>query len=167
MDDKMVAMTRYSATAMLADHLVDSAKLASERVFRIQVNDVLVRLGMMETGTMDAMLLPEPQATTARFMGCNVLYDSYVDSLRMGVLAFSEKALEDTLRRAQLQTFIRAYDEACDSLNILGLGHYADVIAQECHVEKALVDSMDIVKFNHVQSPRQTDIDRAKAWLKK
>ncbi len=102
LDDKMLAMTRYSATAMLADQLVDSAKLKTERVFRIQVNDVLVRLNMMETGTMDAMLLPEPQATVARKLGCNTLYDTSADSLAMGAIAFKA----DTLRSQQMKTFI-------------------------------------------------------------
>lgn len=170
MDDKMMAMTRYSATAMMADHLVDSAKLEQERVFRIQVNDVLVRLNMMENGIMDAMLLPEPQATAARNAGCNMLYDSGADSMAMGVIAFSEKALDDTLRRQQMQAFIRAYDEACDSINTLGLNHYRQVIAERCHVDEAAADSMirqHPPKYFHAREPRQRDVERARKWLSK
>lgn len=169
-DDKMMAMTRYSATAMMADHLVDSAKLQTERVFRIQVNDVHVRLNMMETGIMDAMLLPEPQATVARNLGCNMLYDSGADSLAMGVVAFSEKALKDSLHQQQMETFIKAYDEACDSINILGLEHYRDIITNRCQVKESIVDSIIIQhppRYTHARPPRQRDIDRAKAWLSK
>lgn len=169
LDDKMVAMTRFSATAMIADHLVDSAKLQTERVFRIQVNDVLVRLNMMQTGTMDAMLLPEPQATVARLTGCNVLYDSAADSLMPGAIAFSEKALNDTLRRSQMEAFIRAYDNACDSINTLGIEHYRDIITTQCHVADDTVDSLIIqhpVTFFHARPPQQRDLERAKAWLK-
>ena len=168
LDDKMLAMTRYSATAMLSDQFVESAKLKPERVFRIQVNDVLVRLNMMETGTMDAMLLPEPQATVARKLGCNTLYDSTTDSLALGVIAFSEKALKDTLRREQLKTFVRAYDEACDSINIRGLDHYRDIITERCHVQEDIVDSLMVQhapQFHHATPPQQAAIDRAKTWL--
>ncbi len=170
MDDKMLAMTRFSATAMMADNLVDSAKLAKERVFRIQVNDVLVRLNMMETGIMDAMLLPEPQATVARSIGCSMLYDSTADSLEMGALAVSEKTMADTLRRQQVEAFTRAYDKACDSINTYGLAHYADIIAGECHVTRDMADSIDKQRpmaFSHATKPRQAAIDKAKAWLKK
>ena len=69
LDEEMIAMTRYSATDMLAQKAIDSVGLKPERVFRIQVNDVGVRLGMLETGIMDAVLLPEPQATQARLGG--------------------------------------------------------------------------------------------------
>ena len=48
LDDKMLAMTRYSVTDLLGDLAVDSAKLKPERVFRIQINDVNVRLKMLE-----------------------------------------------------------------------------------------------------------------------
>lgn len=165
LDDKMLAMTRLSATAMLADQFVESAKLKTERVFRIQVNDVLVRLNMMETGTMDAMLLPEPQATIARKLGCNMLYDSAADSLALSVIAFSQK---DTLRRQQMETFVKVYDEACDSISIRGLDHYRDIITRRCHVQEDIVDSLMVQhapQFHHATPPKQAAIDRAKTWL--
>ena len=165
LDDKMLAMTRYSATAMLADQFVESAKLKPERVFRIQVNDVLVRLNMMETGTMDAMLLPEPQATVARKLGCNTLYDSTTDSLALGVIAFSQK---DTLRRQQMETFVKIYDEACDSISIRGLDHYRDIITERCHVQQDIIDSLMLQhapQFRHASQPKQSAINRAKTWL--
>ena len=65
LDDRMLAMTRYSVTDLLSDLAVDSAKLKSERVFRIQINDVNVRLKMLENNEMDALLMTEPQATQA------------------------------------------------------------------------------------------------------
>ena len=170
LDDKMLAMTRFSATAMIADQLVDSAKLQPERVFRIQVNDVTIRLNMMETGTMDAMLLPEPQATSARKRGCNLLYDSAEDSLFLGAVAFSEQALGDTLRSRQMEAFLRAYDAACDSINTKGIAHYRDIITERCRVNGDVVDSLIIqhpTLFSHSRPPRQRDIDQARKWLGK
>ena len=68
LQDKMVGMARYSVTDMLTSMAVDSAKLKSERVFRIQVNDVNVRLDMLENNEMDALLMTEPQVTEALLM---------------------------------------------------------------------------------------------------
>ena len=98
LDDKMLAMTRRSATDMLAQRIVDSAGLLPERVFRIQVNDVNVRLSMLENGIMDALLLPEPQATQARLQGHPVLLDTDSMGLHLGVIVFSQQALADTMR---------------------------------------------------------------------
>ena len=48
LEDKMVAMTRYSVTDLLSELAVDSAQLQPEQVFRVQVNDVTVRMKMLE-----------------------------------------------------------------------------------------------------------------------
>jgi NitT/TauT family transport system substrate-binding protein len=168
LDDKMLAMTRYSATDLLADFAVDSAKLKHERVFRIQLNDVGVRLSMLQTGTMDALLLPEPQATQARQLKAPVLMDSRKLDLHLGVIGFSRKALRDTARQRQVDVFIKAYNMACDTINAQGLARFRRLIEQRCGMKPGSVDSLPAdIRFDHAQAPRQKDIDRAKAWLQK
>ncbi len=166
LDDKMMAMTRYSATDMLSDLAIDSARLAPERVFRIQVNDVNVRLNMLQTGIMDAMWLPEPQATVARLGGSPVVDQSSLRDLRMGVVAFSQHALTDSIRRQQMNRFIEAWNMACDTIEQVGLKHYRQLISQYCHVPEAALDSLPTnIHFTHAEPPRATDVDRARAWL--
>ena len=168
LDDKMLAMTRYSATALLADQAVDSAGLKAERVFRIQVNDVGIRLSMLENNIMDALLLPEPQATQARNLRARVLTDSRRQDVWLGVIAASAKAQKTDGRREQMARLMAVYDRACDSINTYGLAAYRDLICQRCGVKAATVDSLPTdLHFSHAAPPRQQDIDRAKAWLNK
>ncbi|MBR1932643.1 MAG: ABC transporter substrate-binding protein [Prevotella sp.] len=162
--DKMVAMTRFSATHLLCDLMVDSAKLPTEHVFRIQVNDVAVRLNMLQVGNMDALLLPEPQATAARNMKAHVLYDTRPADLWLGVMVFREKAVDAN----RLRLLQKVYDEACDSLNERGLAAYADVIMRRCNVSRRTVDSLPThLNYPHWQQPRDRDLQRAQEWLKK
>ena len=119
LENKMIAMTRYSATAMLADVLVDSASVINEHVFRIQVNDLGVRLQMLETETMDAMFLPQPQATAAKLLGAEVLYDTQWNDVCMGAMVASEASQCDTLRQRLTKGMLKAYGEACDTINKL------------------------------------------------
>jgi NitT/TauT family transport system substrate-binding protein len=142
LDDKMLAMTRRSATDMLARKIVDSAGLQPERVFRIQVNDVQVRLSMLENGIMDAMLLPEPLATQARLGGHPVLLDTDSMGLHLGVIVFSEEAMADTMRQRQVEQFLKVYRAVSDTIAHRGIGTYRDVIASYCHVKPEIVDSM-------------------------
>ena len=168
LDDKMVAMTRYSATALLADRAVDSAKLKSERVFRIQVNDVCLRLSMLETNTIDALLLPEPQATQARNARAHVMFDTRQMNLRLGVLAFRDDAMNDSLRHQQIRRLLTVYDQACDSINDHGLSYYHDLIVSRCSIKSTTADSLpQNIRFDHAKAPRQSDIDVALDWLKK
>ena len=167
MEDKMVAMTRYSATAMLADELVDTSGVVNEHVFRIQVNSIFVRLSMLETQVMALLLLPEPQATVARNMESPVLYDTRWNNVSMGVVVMNDTTIADaTLRKSQREAFLNAYNEACDSLNELGLKRYRDIITKHCRVAPAVVDSLPSdIQFTPAHQPFQQDVDRAVKWL--
>ena len=99
--DKMVAMARFSATHLLAELCVDSAHLKRDDVFLIQINDPNICLKMLQNNELDAMLLPEPQATSARIWKNPVLFDTENRDIRLGVIAFREKVLTGKERKRQ------------------------------------------------------------------
>ena len=167
LDDKMMAMTRFSVTDMIGDYAVDSAKLDHERVFRIQINDVRVRLQMLQNNEMDALCLTEPQATEALSGKHKVLLDTRKLDWHMGVFAFRNIISNDSSRTKQYDVFVKAYNMACDTINKYGISKYRDIIARHCHVKAVTVDSVKNVKLSHVSEPRQQDIERAKKWLSK
>ena len=168
LDDKMLAMTRYSVTDLLGDLAVDSAKLKTERVFRIQVNDVYVRLKMLENNEMDALLLTEPQATQALLKKHKVLLDTRQEDIHMGVVAFRATGMDDKNRKKQMEVFLKGYNDACDSINKFGVRHYKDVIRKYYTIsESALKNLPDTLKYYHAEAPRQKDVERAQQWLSK
>lgn len=168
LDDRMLAMTRYSVTDLLGDLAVDSAKLAPERVFRVQINDVNIRLKMLENNEMDALLLTEPQATQALLGKHKVLLDTRKMDIQMGVLAFRTKGMADKNRKRQMEVFLKGYNEACDSLNHYGVLHYKDVIRKHYQIsEQALKQLPDTLKFQHATVPREKDVEQAQKWLSK
>lgn len=158
---KMIAVTRYSATSFLADLAVKEAK-AKEDVFRIQINDVNVRLRMLLNNEMDAMLLPEPQATTARLWKNNVLMDAASKDIRLGVIAFNAKALDDERRKEQLKLFVKVYNQTCDSINKNGVKHYATVISKYMGTDEKTIKALPKMYYPHACAPREKDIARAK-----
>ena len=168
LDDKMVAMTRFSFTDMMTDRVVDSVKLKEERVFKVQINDVHVRLQMLQNNEMDALWMTEPQATMARLMKHLVVYDSRTTKMQPGVLAFREKEMRHPERAKQLELFVKAYNQACDSINKNGFKYYRDLIMTNCNVRKEAVDSLPDVKRNpyiYAQGPRQQDVAQVEKWL--
>ena len=168
LEDKMVAMTRYSVTDMLADRATDSAKLDKDHVFKVQVNDVFVRMQMLQNNIMDALCLTEPQASQARQMKHPVVLDTKSLDWQMGVIVFNEKEMQRHGRAKQLGLFVKAYDQACDSLNKYGLMHYRTIIKNRCHLKKEQLDALPKdLKFPHAKAPRQKDIDVVTKWLEK
>lgn len=165
LDDKMIAMTRYSVTDMLADAAIDSAKLDRDRVFKVQINDVFVRMQMLQNNIMDVLCLTEPQATWARTMKNPVVLDTRDLGWQMGVIAFREKEMQRQARGQQLQLFVKAYNQACDSINKYGVAHYREIISKRCNLKAELVDSLPKdLKFAHAKGPRQEDVERAERY---
>ncbi len=166
LDDKMLAMARFSATALLADRAVAAAGLKPERVFLVQVNDVGIRLRMLQNSSMDALLLTEPQATAARMGKNKVLMDSRKLDVCLGAVAFRADLLKDKERKRQIDLFLKAYDMACDSIMKNGVAAYGRLIADYCGVDLAVADSLPRgLKFAHAAAPRKKDIDLATSWL--
>ena len=168
LDDHMLAMTRYSVTDLLGDLAVDSAKLKTERVFRIQVNDVNVRLDMLENNEMDALLLTQPQVTQALLLKHHVLLDTRKLDMQMGAIAMQSGVLQDKWRKVQLKVFIKGYNAACDSINKYGISHYRNLVMKYCKVKREAVDTIpQSLKVSHIAKPRTEDIERAQKWLSK
>ena len=163
LSDKMIAITRYSATDYLADVAIDSVKPQYD-VYRIQINDPSIRLKMILNNEMDAALFTEPQATTARIHGNPMLMDSRDKNVHMGVIAFREKALKDKRRQQQLKTFIKVYNMAVDSINKNGFQHYATIIAKYMGADGKTIKALPQMKFSHVTPPRTHDIAIAKRY---
>ena len=144
--DKMVAMTRYSATDFLTDHVLTGVKTTAT-VYRVQINDVPLRLQMLLNNEMDALWLPEPQATTAREHGHTVLWDTEKHYLWLGRVVFRDKALGDARVKKQIDVFKQAYNMACDSLNQRGVSAYADLLIKYCQTDQKTLDALPKVKF--------------------
>lgn len=157
LSDKMIAMTRYSATDYLADLAIDSAKPKYD-VYRVQINDVRIRLKMLLNNEMDAVLLTEPQATKARLEKHPVLMDSRDKGLNLGVFAFRNKALANKARKKQMDLFIKGYNMAVDSINKHGCSYYAHLLKTYCDVDPATSKALPKIRFQHAAAPKSKDL---------
>ncbi len=165
LSDKMIAITRYSATSYLADLAIDSVKPKFD-VYRVQINDVNIRLRMLLNNEMDAMLLTEPQATKARMEKHAVLMDSRDKNVRLGVFAFRTKPLKEKYRQKQLEKFVKAYNMAVDSINQRGIKHYASILEKYCLIDKKTIEELPNIKFSHASQPRLHDLKIAERSVK-
>jgi hypothetical protein len=154
--DKMVGMTRFSATDFLTADLIDRSKPKNE-VFRIQVNNVFIRLKMLVGYEIDAAFMPEPQATVARMGKNNVLADTKAKDIRLGVAVFSMAAKDQKKVCQALPAFVKAYDRACDSLNIRGIQHYADLLKAHFQLNDAAVKALPKTAFAKMSAVREKD----------
>jgi len=152
LSDKMIAITRNSATDYLADIAIKRGKPKYD-CYRIQINDVNIRLAMLRNNEMDAMLLTEPQATTARLLKNPVLQDSRDLKENLGAFVFRTKIYRDKRRREQYRKFIQAYNMACDSINKNGAQHYATLISKYMGADERTIKALPKLRFQHASRP--------------
>lgn len=140
--NKMVAIARYSATDTYATMLIGRARAKAD-VFKVQVNDVSIRLKMLQNNSVDAAMLTEPYATVARQNGHNVLADSRNDGLRYGVFVAAEEFSRQTAYRQKLDRMKKIYDSASDSIRKYGYMHYKDILKDKYRLTEGNIKMLE------------------------
>lgn len=161
LSEKMVGMTRFSGTDYWTDAVVKEEKPKNE-VFRIQLNDLNVRMKMLQNNEIDAVWLPDPYATTAKVDKHQLVYDTEGKTPMLGVIAFDKKERGKRLTDSQFRQLVEVYNQMCDSLNLNGAKHYRDVLAKYYRLEQKAIEALPKVRFNHVMQPRAMDVNAAR-----
>ena len=160
LSDKIVAMTRYSGTDLLTDMVVKKAK-PKYQVFRVQVNDVLVRLAMLQNHEIDAYWFAEPQVTKALAGDNNALFNLQDAGVHLGVVAVMDKVR----RQEEEAAFASAYDKAVELINKNGVKYYSALIQKYMKVDEAVVRSLPDIKYTKIGPPRKVDLLMARNYL--
>lgn len=160
LSDKIVAMTRFSGTDLLTDMAVKKAK-PKYQVFRVQVNDVLVRLAMLQNHEIDAYWFAEPQITKALSADNNSLFNSEDAGVHLGVVAIMDKVR----RQDEEAAFAEAYDKAVEQINKNGVKYYSALIQKYMKVDESVVRALPDIKYTKIGPPRKVDLLMARNFL--
>lgn len=160
LSDKIVAMTRFSGTDLLTDMAVKKAK-PKYQVFRVQVNDVLVRLAMLQNHEIDAYWFAEPQITKALSADNNSLFNSEDAGVHLGVVAIMDKVR----RQDEEAAFAEAYDKAVEQINKNGVKYYSALIQKYMKVDESVVRALPNIKYTKIGPPRKADLLMARNFL--
>ncbi len=160
LSDKIIAMTRYSGTDLLTDMVVKKAK-PKYQVFRVQINDVLVRLAMLQNHEIDAYWFAEPQVTKALSADNNSLFNSKDAGVHLGVVAIMDKVR----RQDEEAVFADAYNKAVELINKNGVKYYSALIQKYMKVDEAVVRALPDIKYTKIGPPRKADLIMARSYL--
>ena len=160
LSDKIVAMTRFSGTDLLTDMTVKKAK-PKYQVFRVQVNDVLVRLAMLQNHEIDAYWFADPQITKALSADNNSLFNSEDAGVHLGVVAIMDKVR----RQDEEAAFAAAYDKAVEQINKNGVKYYSALIQKYMKVDESVVRALPDIKYTKIGPPRKADLLMARNFL--
>lgn len=145
--DKIIAMTRHSVTDRLTNHVIKKAK-TKKHILPAQINDVDIRMRMLNNNEIDAAWLTEPYATEARLAGHKKCFSSNDIPAHAGVFAYNAVALSQLPRgQEQLKEFTQAYNKAVELINKRGVVYYSSLIVKYLHADRKTISSLSKIRF--------------------
>ncbi len=167
LNEKLVALSRNNTADWWSDSMLLRANMPLDTIFRPQFNDVALRTSMLTRSLVDAALLPQPYATTARMAGCRQLSATPDTMPGLNVFATPLWTSSDTLRLQQLKQITQVYNIVIEKLN-----KEADktllykILLEDMKQPKEYIDSIVVPYYHKATAPNQAQRDKAAAWLK-
>lgn len=150
--DKIIAMTRFSITDRLTSHVIKKAK-TKKHILSVQINDVDIRMRMLNNNEIDAAWLTEPYATQARLAGHKKWYSSSDIPANAGVFAYNAESLNKLPHsEQQMQEFVSAYNKAVELINKRGAVYYSDLLTKYFHASSNTIMNLPKIHFAPVDN---------------
>ena len=166
MNEKMVAICRFSATDYWCEKMLDSAKISQDSVYKPQINDVKLRCKMLCTGLLESAMLEEPYASRAKLEGNKRLQKTQESSPQFHIWVMVDSLEKDKRKIIQVQKFYTAYKTAVENIN---KGLYADtlrtILADEYEIPESVIDSLNMTPMKVPFLPKKNDVEEALNWL--
>ncbi len=141
--DKMMGMTRYSVSDSLC---------GSTSAFRIQVNDPLIRMNMLNSHEIDAAWFVEPWQSWAISCGGNeIRLPESMTATGKGAIAVAPKILNDKKSREELNKFVKVYNQAVDSIEKNGVGQYIRLLDRYIACPDSVYSRVKPRHFSHIK----------------
>ena len=138
---RTVAIARFAASSACLRDALASAGLKEADVYQAQINDFGIRTDMLTEAQVDAAILPEPFATTARLRGHRVVW-SAPDSISRSALCFRSVVLENPQKQQQMELLKKVYERSAADLNRRGT-HAADsALIKAYHLPSEVIDTL-------------------------
>ncbi|MDD2586712.1 MAG: MetQ/NlpA family ABC transporter substrate-binding protein [Syntrophomonadaceae bacterium] len=149
----------YSTDKMLAAH-----QLSPEDVRKIAIPELPTRLEMLQSGKIDAAILPEPLASLAVKNGAKVLTSTDQLANKAGAIAFTSKSLQE--QPEAIKAVFRAYNDGVDYLQEEPVSSYIDFLIEEQGFPLTIKDSIKLPQYTKAELPDEKVFADVVQWMK-
>lgn len=166
LDDRMIAVSRHSLDDYYCDQAVALIAKRKGQILRPQINDVQLRLSMLTSGQLDAVVLPSLMAAKANKAGYKTL--ALDIKLTESYAGFAYNTYLYNKRSEDFQKLESAYNIAVGRLRkSAALPDMAELTIKSMGIDTAAVREINTTKtFAFTAPPTATAISAAVAWLK-
>src|SRR6056297_343227 len=143
--------------------LVISKLGMDDKVEKVAIPQMPVRLEMLYENSLDGSTLPEPLAYTAKFQGGEVIGDTEELNLYPGIVIFSSDILDE--QSQTLVKFYEGYNMAVEYLNKTDKNEFYDYLVEELGFSENIKDSFDFPEFTKREAPDKYTFNTVYGWM--
>ena len=110
MRGKEIAISRNTIIEYVTDEVLAAQKMNEYDVSKVVIPQIPVRLEMLQSGNLDAALLPEPMASVAVASGGRYITGSGDLGINPGVMVFTDQSIQG--KKSSIRAMYRAYAPA-------------------------------------------------------
>jgi len=143
--------------------LVISKLGMDDKVEKVAIPQMPVRLEMLYENSLDGSTLPEPLAYTAKFQGGEVIGDTEELNLYPGIVIFSSDILDE--QSQTLVKFYEGYNMAVEYLNKTDKNEFYDYLVEELGFSENIKDSFEFPEFTKREAPDKYTFNTVSGWM--
>jgi len=143
--------------------LVISKLGMDDKVEKVAIPQMPVRLEMLYENSLDGSTLPEPLAYTAKFQGGEVIGDTEELNLYPGIVIFNSDILDE--QSQTLVKFYEGYNMAVEYLNKTDKNEFYDYFVEELGFSENIKDSFEFPEFTKREAPDKYTFNTVYGWM--
>lgn len=164
--EKMVGISRHSATDLLLDTIIKRNYAANPyEVYNPQINNISLRDGMLAIGTLDAAFLPEPYVSQSQERGDTMLYHSRHKGFELMTYIVKGSTCKDTRKKEQVKKFVKAYDTAVEQINSGLAEDTIRAIVRSFGVLPQTAENFAVPVYRHAERTHGDDLATARRFV--
>ncbi len=162
---KEVAMSQNTIIEFLADQMLSLKGIDPEKIKKVYVAKMPMRVEMLLQGRVSAAVLPDPLASWAEAKGAKVLIDDTTLSVNLSqsVFFFREDVLQS--RKEAVIGFLKAFAEGAQRVTS-DPQKYRNMFIEKVRIPVEIQKTYPVPTFSPPQLPSEENVDLMLSWLK-
>ena len=163
MQGQNISVSKNTIIEFVLDQMLSRSQMTESDINKTVIPQIPTRLEMLQSGQLDAAVLPEPMGSIAVKNGSHMIDSSEQMKLNPGVMVFTADSIKD--KGDAIKAMYRAYDKAIDYINNTPQSEYMDLVIEKAGLPPAAKDALTMPKYFKASLPAQSDWDASIKWL--
>lgn len=146
------------------DRMLEAGGINPSKVKKIAIPPIPARFEMLESGKIDAAIMPEPFASLAVKNGARVLNSTDLMGNKAGAIAFTAEVLAKNPE--EIRAVMKAYNRAVGFIKSQSAENYMDFVVQKQDFPAEVKNTLQLPDYKKAVLPEPRIVEDVLKWMK-